>query len=177
MWTKGEDKTKLEMVSPTKQITITNGDKMAMINPETGQKVVQDLKKLRSQGVGGNQERMSLEKAKEYFNLSVTNRQDPDTKQLEYVVTGIPKKENKLIGKMEFYLDPSNWVPVKVIMCDPKGNVFSQSTLTYQTISGAQVPIKTVSHINTPMGKMDVEMSYDNVRVNKGINDREFKIE
>src|SRR3989339_1116604 len=34
MWTKGQDKTKIEMLSPMKQVTITNGDQMATINLE-----------------------------------------------------------------------------------------------------------------------------------------------
>jgi len=52
MWTKGSDKAKIELLSPTKQTTIRNGEKMLIIYPETGQKMVQDLSKIKGQGAG-----------------------------------------------------------------------------------------------------------------------------
>jgi|GEM_PF-1314834 outer membrane lipoprotein-sorting protein len=178
MWTKGEDKSKLEVFSPTHQITITNGDQMVMINPDTGQKMVQDLKKLKgetasSKGQGGMGQ-MSLAKTKEYFNLSVVSR--ADTGKTVYLVTGVPKKENKIIGKIEFYVDSEKLTPVKVIIYDPKGGLVSQSILEYKEINGILIPVKSSSQINTPMGKMDVELTYNNLKLNQGISDGEFKI-
>ncbi len=171
MWTKGQDKTKIEMLSPTKQVTITNGDQMAMINSETGQKMIQDLKKLREKnGTGDTSRQMSLEKAKEFFNLSSVKKGD------DYVITGVPKKDNKFIGKMEFYVDSGRWIPVKIMMYDAKGKPVSESNIEYREFSGVWVPVKNISKVTTPMGKMDVEMLFENVRVNQGINDREFKI-
>lgn len=172
MWTKGQDKSKIEMLSPMKQTTITNGDKMAIINPETGQKMVQDLKKLKGQGPGGKgQGEMNLDKAKEFFDLSVAMKGDA------YVITGIPKKDNKFLGKMEFYVDSTNWIPVKILMYDAKGKLMSQSEIEYKEISGAWVPVKNVSNVTTPMGKMNMEMEFENIKVNKGIGDGEFKVE
>lgn len=168
MWTKGETKSKIEMLSPMKQTTITNGDKMAVINPETGQKMEQDLKKLKGPE---RQAQMSLEKAKEYFDLSAAKKGD------EYIVTGVPKKENKFLGKMEFYVDASRWVPVKIFMYDAKGRPLSQSEIEYSQISGVWVPAKNKSIVTTPAGKMEIEMEFSNVKVNKGIGDDEFKIE
>ena len=170
MWTKGKDKSKIEMISPTRQITITNGDQMAIVNPETGQKMVQDLK------TAGLQDRktsgaMDLEKAMEYFDLSVKQTSDG-----EYVITGIPKERNKLLGKMEFYVDASRWVPVKILMYGPKDKLMSQSEIEHQEISGIWVPVKNISTVNSPAGKMKVEMAYENVKVNEGIKDQEFKI-
>ena len=49
IWIKGEDKTKIEMLKPVKQVTITSGDKMMMQDPQTGQKMVRDLKKMRQE--------------------------------------------------------------------------------------------------------------------------------
>jgi len=173
MWTKGEDKSKIEITSPMKQITITNGDKMAVINVDTGQKMVQDLKKLREKegGLGGSSGQMGLEKAKEYFNLSVRKS------GADYVVTGVPKKANKFLGKMEFYVNSDKWVPVKIMMYDPKGKAMSQSEIEYAKVSDNWVPVKNMSKITTPMGKMDVEMEFNNIKVNKGISDGEFKVE
>ena len=50
---------------------------------------------------------MSLEKAKEYFDLSVSEKGD------DYVIVGVPKETNKFLGKMEIEMDYMN---VKVNM-------------------------------------------------------------
>lgn len=172
MWTKGEDKSKIEMISPMKQITITNGDKMAIINSETGQKIVQDLKKMREKaGMGGSSNQMSLDKAKEFFDLSTSKKGD------DYVITGIPKKENKFLGKMEFYVDPDKWVPVKILMYDARGKLMSQSVIEYQKVADVWVPVKNASNITTPAGAMKVEMEFANIKINKGIKDEEFRVE
>ncbi|MBU0501999.1 MAG: outer membrane lipoprotein-sorting protein [Candidatus Margulisbacteria bacterium] len=172
MWTKGSDKSKIEMLSPTKQITITNGDKMLMINPETGQKMVQDLSKIKGQGSRGQGPgEMSLEKAMEYFDLSL--KKDNDS----YVITGIPKERNKFMSKMEFYLDSKRWVPTKILMYGGNGKLLSRSEIEYEKISGVFVPVRNSSNVNTPMGKMEIEMVYSNIKVNQGIKDEVFRVE
>jgi len=171
LWTKGKDKSKIEMISPAKQITITNGDKMAVINPETGQKMIQDLSKTEgkmSKGKGA----VDLEKAMEYFELSVKQ-----TKDGGYVITGIPKEKSPFLTKMEFYVDSANWVPVKILMYGPRNKLLSRSDIEYKKIDGVWVPVKNISTVNTPAGKMDVAMEFANVKVNKGISDKEFKID
>jgi outer membrane lipoprotein-sorting protein len=180
MWTKGEEKTKIEMLSPMRQTTITNGDQMAMVNLDTGQKVVQDLKKLReSSGMPQASKSMSLEKAREYFNLSMNKKGE------DYVIVGVPKKENKFLGKMEFYvrelkspeaLSEGGWVPAKIFMYGPTDKLMSQSEIEYKDFSGVWVPVKNKSAVTTPAGKMEVEMVFENVRINKGVSDAEFKI-
>lgn len=177
MWSKGESKSKVEMLSPNHQITITNGDKMAIINPETGQKMVQDMKKLKSgQGTVGSGQ-MSLEKLKEMFDLSVQETVDSGQNKPIYIITGVPRKENKFLGKMAFYIDGAKWIPTRVQMFDPKGKLISQTDMEYQQIGGAYVPSKNFSNVTTPMGAMKVEMEYSNIKVNKGISDKEFAIE
>ena len=171
MWSKGEGKSKIEMISPMKQVTITNGDKMAVIYPETGQKVIQDLKKLRDKsGMSDASKQMSLEKAKEFFDLSAK------AKDNGYVITGIPKKENKFLDKMEFYVDGEKWVPIKILLYGPKDKLISQSEIEYQKISDVWVPVKNLSNISTPAGTMKVEMEFSNIKINKGISDKEFNI-
>jgi len=175
MWSKGEDKTKVEIFSPNHQISITNGDKMAIINPDTGQEMIQDLKKLDEKtGLPSPSKKMGLAEAKKYFNLSVS--QAGATPNSYYIIQGTPKNKNGLLGKMDFYIDPVKWVPVKVYMYDTKNNLISQSEMSYQNVAGIWVPQKNHSQIITPAGKMDVEINFSNIKVNSGINDREFKI-
>lgn len=174
MWTKGQDKSKIEMLSPMRQTTITNGDQMAIINPDNGQKVVQDLKKMREKsGMPGSSGQMSMEKAKEFFDLSV---KQVDASVETFIITGVPKKANKFLGKMEFYVDGERWVPTKILMYDAKGKSISQSVLEYQEISDVWMPVRNISNITTPMGAMKVEMEFDKTKVNQGIKDSEFKI-
>jgi len=177
-WTKGQDKSKIEMLSPTRQITITNGDQMAIINPETGQKMVQDLKKLREKSGGlGAGSQMSLDKAKDFFYLSVRKLDSSTSGGIDtYIIAGVPKKENKFMGKMEFYVDSEKWLPAKIIMYDPKNRPMSQTEIEYQQISDVWVPITTTSSLTTPMGTMKMGMEYSNTKVNQGIKDSEFNI-
>ncbi|MFC1571292.1 outer membrane lipoprotein carrier protein LolA [Candidatus Margulisiibacteriota bacterium] len=182
MWTKGKDKSKIEMLSPMKQTTITNGDQMAIINPETGQKMIQDLSKMEGrQGMAGQSGEMDLEKAREYFDLSVSTKKSEDGKISAYVIKGVPKEVNKFLGKMEFHIDPTRWVPTKVLMYNSKGKIMSQSEIEYASFAvgkkgSVYVPLKNSSNVNTPAGKMKVEMVYGKIKVNKGIKDTEFKI-
>jgi outer membrane lipoprotein-sorting protein len=53
IWQKGRDKSKVEITSPMKQITITNGSMMTIISPDSGQKITQDLGKVQGAGVKG----------------------------------------------------------------------------------------------------------------------------
>jgi outer membrane lipoprotein-sorting protein len=175
MWTKGQDRSKVEIISPVKQITIINGDQMAIINPDTGQKIVQDLTKLKDasggQALGRSGGQMNLAKAKELFGLTVEGQEGA------YIVRGIPKKTNQFIAKMEFYIDSEKWVPTKIVIYDAKNNPISQSAIDYQEISGVWVPVSNKSAVATPMGKIAVEMTYDNIKVNSGIKDETFKID
>lgn len=171
MWTKGQDKSKIEMLTPTRQITITNGDQMAIIDPESGQKVVQDLKKLQEKSGGlGSGGQMSLAKAKESFNFTVT-KSDTD-----YLITGVPKKANPFFGRMEFSIDSGKWVPIRITMYDLKSKPISRSDIEYQEIAGAWVPVSNKSQAITPMGQMDIQMVYEKVKVNSGLKDDLFKI-
>ena len=182
MWTKGEDKSKIELLSPTKQITITNGGKVAIIDPATGRRIVRE----RDQGLEGSRDQglMDLEKAKEYFDLSVKKLDASKPGDLEtYVIVGVPKKKNKFLGKMEFIIDSQKWSPVRILMYDAGGKLISRSEIEYQrwTIDEGQetiwVPAKTVSDVTTPLGTMRVEMELKNVRVNEGISEAEFRVE
>jgi len=191
IWTKGKDKSRIEMLSPTRQITITNSDQMAIIDPESGQKTVQDLKKLRekSGGLTGGQSsgQMTLDKVSEFFYLSVRKLDSSTSGDIEtYVITGVPKKENKFMGKMEFYVNSENWLPAKIIMYDPKNRPMSQTEIEYSSVEDKSatapegsilfVPLKNKSVVSSPIGKMEIGVEYTNVKVNGGIGDDKFKI-
>lgn len=172
IWNKGEDKAKIEIISPTPQLTVRNGDKMMIVNQQTGQKIVQDLKKLRqSQGIADPSSGMSLEEAQKYFNLSLRQLGN------DYIVVGVPKEKNAFLGKLEFYIDSDRWVPSKIMMYDGAGKKIGQTVMTYQKSDQAWVVNKSVSDVTTPAGKMRVELEMNNLQINKGISDREFRIE
>ena len=179
MWTKGE-KSKIEMLSPTKQITINDGEQMAIINPETGQKMIQPIKQLNKSQLNNE---MDLEKAMEFFNLSVSSQKSKDGKIESYIIKGVPKKQNKFMGKMEFYIDAQQWVPTKILMYGAKNKLMSRSEIEYKRFSIAKgkdevwIPVKNTSDVNTPMGKMKVEMGFSNIKINEGISDKEFEVE
>lgn len=166
MWTKGQGKVKTEMLSPMRQITIVNGNKIAMINPQTGQKTVNDINKQQQDMRQFN----DPSKALDYFNLSVKDEKD------KYIITGTPKQANQLFSKMVFEIDKKNKVTKKVMLYNTKGDVISVSELEYKEVSSILVPYKTRSIINTPQGMMNVDVIYDAIKLNSGISDNEFKI-
>lgn len=169
MWTKGQDKSRIEILSPTRQTTITNGDKMTIINPDTGQIFTQDLSKMREQsGIpkGGS---MDLSKALDNFDLSVEQRNDL------YVITGKPKQANKFLGKMEFYIEHERWLPVRILMYTPADKVMSTTEMNYEEISGIWVATETSSSAITPMGVIKTIMVFKNIKINQGMSDSEFR--
>jgi len=175
LWAKGADKTKTEVLSPTKQITITNGDRLAVIDPVSGQKTVQDLKKKSGTLAAGGQ--MTLEKAKEFFYFSVRQTAAASAEGgAAYIITGVPKQRNQFMGKIEFYVGGKSWLPAKIMIYDPKSKPMTQTELEYSSIDNVYVPLKNRSVVSSPLGKMEVAVEYDAVKINRGISDDEFKI-
>lgn len=168
IWTKGNDKSKMEIYSPMKQTTITNGDQMAVIMPDTGQKHIQDLSK--TPNAQNNSPQMNLEKAKEKFDFSVKQQSGG------YLITGYPKDNNKFMGKMEIFVDYSKMAPTNIKMFNPSGQLMNETKIEYQNVSGVYVVYKNTSKVNLPNGKMDMVMTYSNVKVNQGISDSVFDI-
>lgn len=173
--TKGKDKTRMEMITPMKQISITNGDKMAMINPETGQKFVQDLKKLKKQTGKQDLSGSPIDQTKilDYFNLSM---KEEGIFQKSYVITGTPKEKNQFMGKIVFFVDAGRNVPTKIEIYNPQGKLISSTDMEYVKIKGLWVVSKTSSSMTIPGGKMDVSMRFEDVKINEGIPDSVFDV-
>jgi outer membrane lipoprotein-sorting protein len=168
MWAKGQSKSRIEVVSPSKQVTITNGDIITIINQDTGQSFTQDLSKTREKaGLPGGGS-MELAKALDYFDLSVTQKDG------QYVISGKPKQVNKFLGRMEFYIDSDRWLPVKIIMYTPANKVMSTTEMRYKKISDIWIATETSSAATTPMGAIKTEMVLENIKINQDISDSEF---
>jgi len=175
IWSKGSDKSKIEISEPMKQTTIMNGSKMMM--EVNGQKTVQDLSKMGNKSFSADQGKMSLEKAKEYFDLSVKQGTGDSGQLTGYIVTGVPKEKNDFLGKMEFYIDPEKFVPTRITIYSGKGKLITTSIIEYSEISGVWVPVKNVSNVTMPTGSMNIEQVFENVKINAGIKDSVFAVE
>jgi len=183
MWQKGRDKSKVEITEPMKQTTITNGDIMTIISPDTGRKFTQDLSKIKGQGPGARGQGMDATKALDYFDLTVTEHGTT-----EYIITGRPKEANQFLGRMDFIIDAEKYVPVRIAMYTPKGTLMSLSEIDYLPVeiysarSGgvastevAYVPQKIRSMVTMSMGSVNTEMEYENIKVNQGLKDEVFE--
>lgn len=143
---------------------------MAVIDPDTGEKVVQELK---GQGPGAKgQGEMDLDRAREYFDLSVNWA----VNSRQCVIQGVPKGGNRIIGKIEFHIDAERWVPVRISMYGPADRPMSETEIEYAEISGAWVQKATRSTVNSPIGMMKIETENTNIKVNQGVQDKEFDI-
>jgi outer membrane lipoprotein-sorting protein len=183
IWQKGTDRSKTEITSPNHQITITNGNMMTIISPDTGQKMTQDL----SKGLGASGQGIDSTKALDYFDLTVRRLEgstgevypDQSVGANIYVISGTPKQTNKFLGRMDFFIDTTRNVPVRVAMYDPNGNLMSLSQMEYESVdigsTEVYVPQKVTSIVTMQMGSINTEMTYENVKVNQGINDSVFE--
>jgi len=178
IWVKGENNSKIESYEPVKQTTITNKDKILMLDPTTGQKMVQDLKQLRAksgdQSLGKSPTNQAA--AMEYFNLKKKAINSSFFGGKEIVLEGTPKAKGKFFGTVNFYIDAQRYLPTKIEIIDHDGNKLSTAKIDYQNIKNAWVISKSKSEINVPSGKMEIEMKFSNIKVNEGISDKEFKI-
>ena len=172
LWTKTPNKSKIEVLSPVRQITITNGNIITVISPDTGQKIVQDISEMKGKaGIPDSGDMMNISKALEYFNLTTAQ-----TDTGAYLITGTPKEKNDFLGKMEFLLDPARYVFTQISIYNPQGGLISLSKVEYANISNCWVPMKNNSTITMPTGGMNMEMIFENIQVNKGIADVEFEV-
>ncbi|OGC04802.1 hypothetical protein A2276_02425 [candidate division WOR-1 bacterium RIFOXYA12_FULL_43_27] len=169
IWTKGKDKSKMEITSPQKQISITNGTKVAMIMPDTGQKYVQDLSKT-PEGQKQESGQMDFEKAKEKFNFSVKDV------SRGFLIIGFPKGNNKLMGKMEVFVNSSKLVPEEIRVFGANNKKISDTRIEYKEIKGILVASRSFSMVSMPNGEMKIDMVYDNIKINENIPDSVFDV-
>lgn len=172
---KGDNMSKMEMTAPVAQITVTNKDKMAIINPSTGKSMVQDLKKMRKDSGKDDIGKNPLDQTRilDMFDLSMEER---GIISKSYVITGVPKDKNKFMCKIKFYVDAGRNVPTKVEVYNAQDKVISSSDLEYTKIKDIWVMSKNTSWISIPGGKMDVSMKFENIKINEGISDSAFAI-
>ncbi len=176
IWQKGSDKSKVEITSPMKQITITKGSIMTMISPDTGQKVTQDL----SKGLGAGGQGMDATKALDYFNLTVSTNEAGTGEAKVYVISGTPKEANQFLGRMDFFIDAEKYIPIRIAMYTPQGALMSLSEMEYEPIEVSTgetvyVPKRIKSVVTMQMGSINTEMEYENIQVNQGIEDDVFE--
>ncbi len=173
IWTKSPDKSKVEIYSPIKQITITDGDIMTIISPDTGMKFTQDLSKSKEKGALPQvSSHTDTTKIFEYFDLKLTQH---GTKEL--IISGTPKEKNEFLGKIDFFVDNEIYLPFRIVIYNPEGILISLSELNYKKFDDAWVPEKTTSIVSVPGGSMNIDMKLKNIKINKGISDEEFKVD
>ncbi|OGC24101.1 hypothetical protein A3J90_02530 [candidate division WOR-1 bacterium RIFOXYC2_FULL_37_10] len=168
MWTKGEDKSRMEMITPMKQTIIRNGNKSAIID-SNGQKTVSDVNASTKGNMGG-QSKVDIEKFKETFDLKVKATDDG------YIIEGTPKEKTQFLGKMEIYVDGKNWVSTKILIYDSHDKVITQTQIDYKEISGVLVPVKSLTESKMMGMNMTIEVKFEDVKVNQGIEGGVFKL-
>jgi len=172
IWSKAPDKYKVELSTPFRQITITRGDKMKVIQPDSGQSFVQDLSKL--EGYSGLPQRgQALEPSKimEKLDLKIASQSSQ-----EVVLEGTPKEGKETMGKLHIALDGERLIPTRVVLFNKEGKPMTESTLSYKQVGNAWIPHRNRSTVSLPSGTLVVEMTLDDIAVNQGILDSVFDI-
>lgn len=156
------------MITPMKQTIIRNGNKSAIID-SNGQKTVSDVNASTKGNMGG-QSKVDIEKFKETFDLKVKATDDG------YIIEGTPKEKTQFLGKMEIYVDGKNWVSTKILIYDSHDKVITQTQIDYKEISGVLVPVKSLTESKMMGMNMTIEVKFEDVKVNQGIEGGVFKL-
>ena len=93
-----------------------------------------------------------------------------------YYVVVCDAKQKSFLGKMEIYIDREKSLSSKILVYDKNNKLLNQTDIEYSEISNLFVPVKMISSVDSPMGKMKIEVNYSNIKVNQGIEDSVFKI-
>ena len=177
IWIKGDNKSRMESSTPVNTVTVVNGDKRLLINQDTGERLVQDMKKLREKTgeMDFGNSPTDQTKALEYFNLKL--REETTASGKNYIIEGTPKKPNIMLGKVVFEIEGARNLPVKISIYNPKGALVSSSTIEYQKIKNIWVIKGNTAMVKTPQGSMNLVMRFNNVKINDGISDDQFKVD
>jgi outer membrane lipoprotein-sorting protein len=168
------DKSRMEIMSPIKQTTITNGTRMKIIDGQSGKSFVQDLSRGQSPVTGHQSSGMGMDptKALENFNLKMVTDSDS-----EIVIESSPKEKNPYLDKMRLTFSPATFLPTRVDVYGSQGKLISSTTIIYDKVSDVYVHIQNKTSVSLPQGSMKVEVVYDKVRVNEKVSDALFGVE
>ena len=175
IYVKSPNRSRVEITTPYKQTTITNGNQIKVIDEESGQYQISDISEkegaapLLPHGGGA----IDPVKALEYFDLRITKNTNK-----EIVLEGIPKKQTPSLTKLVLTLSAEHFLPVHIALWGEEGQRISDTTITYRIISGIYVPFRNDATVLLPdANKMNVEIEFKNVAVNAPIPDEQFQIE
>ena len=89
-----------------------------------------------------------------------------------YVVESTPLDKEVSYGKRVSYIDPANWIPLKINYFDRKGALWKVLTVTWQNVSGVWFWKKGVAE--NVQEEYTTYIVMEDVKLNTGFNDREF---
>ena len=88
------------------------------------------------------------------------------------VVESTPRDKAVIYGKRVSYIDPTNWIPLKIGYFDRKGDLWKVLTITWQNVSGIWFWRKGV--VKNVQEDYTTYIVMEDVKLNPGLNEREF---
>jgi outer membrane lipoprotein-sorting protein len=88
------------------------------------------------------------------------------------VVESTPRDKEVIYGKRVSYIDPKNWIPLKIGYFDRKGDLWKVLTITWQNVSGIWFWRKGV--VKNVQEDYTTYIVMEDVKPNTGLNEREF---
>ena len=89
-----------------------------------------------------------------------------------YLVESTPLDKEVIFGKRVSYIDPDNWIPLKINYFDRKGALWKVLTITWQNVSGVWFWKKGV--VENVQEDYTTYIVMEDVKVNLGLNERDF---
>jgi len=88
------------------------------------------------------------------------------------VVESTPRDKEIIYGKRVSYIDPKNWIPLKIDYSDRQGTLWKVLTITWQNVSGVWFWKKGV--VKNLQEDYTTYISMEDVKLNTGLDEREF---
>jgi outer membrane lipoprotein-sorting protein len=106
----------------------------------------------------------------EYWEYSYEVREDGGL----LLLVGLPTEVGAVYGKIELWLDPKNWLPVKRKLYDADGAFLNEARFLQHTEVAPSVWLPLKVEVYDGEGKLVCELSYLEVRVDSGVPESLF---
>lgn len=107
----------------------------------------------------------------------VIDKLNSDEASSLYVLVLTPKAKTLMSFKMKMTVDYSKGIVKRAESYSPDGKLISvMENKEFDNIGNVWVVRRTENKIISPLGEMKIEMLYENIQINGGVNDEEFEI-
>ncbi|MFA4889581.1 MAG: hypothetical protein WC628_08440 [Candidatus Omnitrophota bacterium] len=179
---KKPDKEKIETYSSSGRtqktdITIINGSTMYLVNPVT--KITKEINLLEKAKIDANQFKQQdlIYNTLEFINVYTLTRNDNDSDLTNFIIAleAVPKQENYLYEKLEFFIDYNKGLLMKNLLFK-NGSLREKLEVQESRLmpNNAWLPVKMIKIPMLTSGNMVSTLTYSDIKINVGLTEDDF---